>query len=68
MSELVSLDWVSIGLTLAGLAVVWFLVRTALKLTARIFACGCAVLGGLALAGFVLLNWSSLAPLFGLTN
>lgn len=65
MSDFANLDWVSIGLTLAGLAVVWFLVRTVLKLTARIFACGCAVLGGLALAGFVLLNWGQIAAGLG---
>jgi hypothetical protein len=66
MSEVANLDWVSIGLTLAGLAVVWFLIRTVLKLTMRIFACGCAVLGGLALAGYVLLNWGQIMALLGL--
>ncbi|MBL8056254.1 MAG: hypothetical protein JNK29_06120 [Anaerolineales bacterium] len=66
MSDLANLDWVSLGLTLVGLAVVWFLVRTVLKLTARLFACGCAVIGGLALAAFVLLNWNQVTAWLGL--
>ena len=66
MPDVSQLDWTSIALTLAGLAVAWFLIRTVLKLTMRIFACGCAVIGGLALAGFALLNWGELTKLLGL--
>jgi hypothetical protein len=66
MTDLSSLDWGSIVLTLIGLAVAWFVVRTVLKLTLRMFACGCAVIGGLALAGFVLLNWGSIQAMLGL--
>jgi hypothetical protein len=66
MTDLSNIDWVSIGLTLVALAVIWFVVRTVLKLTLRIFACGCAVLGGLALAGFVLLNWGQITAMLGL--
>lgn len=66
MPDFGSLDWMSIGLTLVGLAVAWFLIRTVLKLTMRIFACGCAVIGGLVLAAFVVLNWGQIAPMLGL--
>lgn len=66
MPDLNNLDWVSIGITLIVLAVIWGIVRSVLKLTMRIFACGCAVLAGLALAGFVLLNWGPIAKMLGL--
>lgn len=66
MPDFSHLDWTSIALTLAGLAVAWFLIRMVLKLTLRIFACGCAVIGGLVLAGFVILNWEIIAKSLGL--
>jgi hypothetical protein len=47
-------NWVWIVVGLGVLAVVWFVVRTIFKLTMRMFACGCAVLLGLALGAAAL--------------
>jgi hypothetical protein len=59
--DIMGFDWVYAAGVLLALAVVWFVVRTIFKLTMRIFACGCAVIGGLVLAGAVLLNWEQIA-------
>jgi hypothetical protein len=59
--DIMGFDWVYAAGVLIALAVVWFVVRTIFKLTMRIFACGCAVIGGLVLAGVVLLNWEQIA-------
>lgn len=65
MPDLNSIDWVSLFATLAVLALVWAVARAVLKFTARVFACGCAVIGGLVLAGFVVLYWDRLLALWG---
>ncbi len=44
--------WIFIGL--GALAVVWLVAQTVFKLTMRVFACGCAVLLGLALGAAAL--------------
>mgnify|MGYP000032391244 CR=1 FL=1 len=65
MPDLNTIDWVSLFATLAALALVWAVVRAVLKFTARVFACGCAVIGGLVLAGFAVLYWDRLLALWG---
>lgn len=60
-----NLDWVSLVATLVALALVWAVVRAVLRFTARVFACGCAVIGGLVLAGFAALYWDRLPALLG---
>ena len=61
MPDLTQIDWVAVGITLIVLAVIWAIVQRVLKLTMQLFACGCAVLAGLALAGAALIY---LAPQF----
>ncbi len=63
--EVNQVDWVSLAATLVALALVWAVVRAVLRITARVFACGCAVIGGLVLAGFAVLYWDRLAALVG---
>jgi hypothetical protein len=50
-------NWVGLGIALVVLALVWFVVRTLLKITLKIFAIGC--LGILILSGiaFVMVYW-----------
>lgn len=50
-------NWMGVAVALVVLALVWFVVRTALKITLRIFAIGCVgilILTGIA---FVLVHW-----------
>jgi hypothetical protein len=61
MPDLAQVDWVSVAVALVVLAVVWTIVQRVLKLTVQLFACGCAVLAGLALAGAFLIY---IAPQF----
>lgn len=64
--NLENLDYVSVTGTLIALAVIWVIVQQALKFTVRVFACGCAVIGGLALGVFVLVNWGEISKAIGL--
>lgn len=66
MPDLSNLDYASLVITLIVLAVIWIIIRQALRITMRMFACGCAVIGGLALAAFVLFNWGTIARTLGL--
>jgi len=54
MPELSQINWVNVGIALVLLAIAWGIIQQVFKLTVRIFACGCAVLGGLVLAGAVM--------------
>jgi hypothetical protein len=66
MPDLSNLDFLTVAIAVIVLAVVWTIVQQVLKLTLRVFACGCAVIGGLVLAGFVLWNWGEIMRLLGL--
>lgn len=61
MPDLTQIDWVSVAIVLVVLAVIWTVAQRILKLTMQLFACGCVVLAGLALAGAALIY---LAPQF----
>lgn len=55
MPDLSQIDWVSLIVALIVLAVVWTIIQRVLKLTLQLFACGCVVLAGIALAGAFLI-------------
>jgi hypothetical protein len=64
--DLSNLDYFTVVIAVIVLAVVWGIIQRVLKFTIRIFACGCAVIAGLALGIFVLVNWGEIAPMLGL--
>lgn len=66
MPDLANLDYFTVTIAIIVLAVVWGVVQRMLKFTFRIFACGCAVIGGLVLGIWVLMNWGQIATALGL--
>lgn len=64
--DLSNLDYFTFVIAIIVLAVVWGIIQRVLKFTVRIFACGCAVIAGLALGIFVLVNWGEIARALGL--
>jgi hypothetical protein len=52
--DLGSLDWVTLGIGLAILAVGWVIIRSVLRLTMKVFTAGCTGLIVLALIGAAL--------------
>lgn len=64
--NLENIDWMAVAGTAIALTVIWIIVQQALKFTVRVFACGCAVIGGLALGVFVLVNWGEISKAIGL--
>lgn len=66
MPDIRNLDFGAIVIALIVLAVVWGVIQRALKFTLQVFTCGCAVIGGLVLGVFVLLNWAEIAAALGL--
>jgi hypothetical protein len=58
-------DYFTVTIAIIVLAIVWGIVQRMLKFTARIFACGCAVIGGLVLGIWVLANWGPIAAALG---
>lgn len=62
-----NLDFFTVTIAIIVLAVAWGVVQRMLKFTFRIFACGCAVIGGLVLGIWVLVSyWGQIAPALGL--
>ncbi|MDW8325419.1 MAG: hypothetical protein RMK99_02530 [Anaerolineales bacterium] len=64
--DLSNLDYFTVVIVLIALAVVWGILQRVLKFTVRVFACGCAVIAGMALGIFVLVNWGEIARALGL--
>ena len=53
MPDLAQINLVNVGIALVVLAIAWGIIQQVFKLTVRFFACGCAILAGLVLAGAV---------------
>lgn len=64
--NLSNLDYFTVVIAVIVLAIVWGVVQRLLKFTVRVFACGCAIIAGLALGIFVLVNWGEIARTLGL--
>lgn len=52
LTNLADIDWMNFALAVAALAVGWTILRLVLRLTMKVFACGCGVL--LAVVGAML--------------
>jgi hypothetical protein len=66
MPDLSNLDYFTVVIAIIVLAVIWGILQRVVQFTARIFACGCAVILGLALGIFVLVNWGEIARSLGI--
>jgi len=61
-----NLDYFTVVIAIIVLATIWGVLQRLVKFTARIFACGCAVILGLALGIFVLVNWGEITRALGI--
>ena len=64
METLGNVDWLGVALALGALVVGWVILRFVLRLTLKVFACGCVVLLALAGLAFLWVDWEQIAVWF----